>query len=290
MSEISGVSVEELQKIEAGEDAPLAKLRDIALCLGTSVMGVLGNGYFQTQVTDMDFFVKDDSGTIRSPGGFWGHLGVLLRGQPKYMWFPITHFTRRMILQNNVENYMAIPCMDNSLLLVNCKMVEELTLLDEACDQPADMDWNYKVSCGEIPNVVYEAFDDYMLYKENQTDVSEYDLSEKFIKALDHFVDENKIDIEKFAAELNTMTVMFSSGRIQEHDLQNDDSDELAATVCQIYETGELLGNEMIMIEDINGAEILVNFKNIAMVKLPLAKMESKIHESFEEIENDCRE
>ena len=70
--------------------------------------------------------------------------------------------------------------MDNSLLLINAKKIEELILLDEACDQPADMDWDQNVSCGEVPNVVYEAFDDYMEYKncrKRQADPTEYGLS-----------------------------------------------------------------------------------------------------------------
>ena len=46
LSRISGVSVETLKKLDSGEDVPLEDLRDIALCLGTGVRGVLGDGYF----------------------------------------------------------------------------------------------------------------------------------------------------------------------------------------------------------------------------------------------------
>ena len=37
LSQRCGLSIEELQKIEAGEDVPLAELRDVAYCLGTGV-------------------------------------------------------------------------------------------------------------------------------------------------------------------------------------------------------------------------------------------------------------
>lgn len=67
--------------------------------------------------------------------------------------------------------------MDNSLLLINCDKIEELVLLDEACGSPVDMDWDSTVSEGEIPAVVYEAFDDYMTYKDVGDTPSHYDLS-----------------------------------------------------------------------------------------------------------------
>ena len=103
----------------------------------------------------MNYFVKNDSTAIHSPGGFWGHLGILVQGQPKYLWFPITAYTRQLVYKNSTEKYMAIPCMDNSLLLINCNKIEELVLLDEACGSPVDMDWDSTVSEGEIPAVVY---------------------------------------------------------------------------------------------------------------------------------------
>lgn len=290
LSETSGVPVEELKRIEAGEAMPLEKLRDIAMCLGTSVMGILGKGYFQTQVTMTDDLVRDKEVTIHSPGGFWGHLGVLLCGQPKYMWFPITNFTRRLIDQNNAEKYMAIPCMDNSLLLVNCARVEELALLDDACDAPAGMDWDCGVSCGESPNVIYEAFDDYMLYKETpKADPADYDMSESFVKTLDRFLDKKGTDPETFDAELNTATVFFSSGRVQHHLLTIDCAEDLTTAVSQIYEAGELFGDEMILIEELTGTEIRINFKNIAMIKLPLARVEKDLNTTFEEIEKDLQ-
>lgn len=104
LSQRCGLSIDELQKIEAGEDVPLAELRDVAYCLGTGVTGVLGDGYFQTPVSSMDYFVKNVPATIHSPGGFWGHLGILVQGQPKYLWFPITAYTRQLVYKNSTEN------------------------------------------------------------------------------------------------------------------------------------------------------------------------------------------
>ena len=286
LSQRCGLPINELQKIEAGEDVPLAELRDVAFCLGTGVTGVLGDGFFQTQISDMDYFVKNDPTTIHSPGGFWGHLGILVQGQPKYLWFPITAYTRQLIDQTCNEKYMAIPCMDNSLLLINCKKVEELVLLDEACDGPANMDWDRTVSEGEIPTVVYEAFDDYMEHKYAKVTPADCGLSPALAAAIDHIIATYKIDCDTFASKLDTATIMFSSGRVKEHCIDGDRSDDLIIAVQQIYETGDVLGDKIILMESVDGSEIFINFNNISMIKLPLALVETSIKTLMDEIDD----
>ena len=54
----SGVSIENLEKIEAGENIPLTDLRDVAMMLGTSVLGLLGNDYFQTTVNSFSYLIN----------------------------------------------------------------------------------------------------------------------------------------------------------------------------------------------------------------------------------------
>lgn len=284
LNQKSGVSVEELGKIEAGENVPLAKLRDVALCLGTGVRGVLGDGYFQTQIAHMGCYVENDPTTIRSPGGFWGHLGILVKGHPKFIWFPITMYTRNMIYQNSKVEYMVVPCMDNSLLLINCKNIEELVLLDEDCNQPADMDWDCKVSCGEVPAVVYEAFDDYMSCKYSKGKPDKYDISGTLLAALDGFVAKQELEPETFEYELNSVTVMLASGRTIKHGIYCGNNSNLTLMVKCIYETGELMGETVVTFEDGNEAEILINIENVSMIKLPLAMIDDMITEECKEM------
>ncbi len=56
--------------------------------------------------------------------------------------------------------------MDNSLLLINTKNIRDLAFLDDDCDAPVDMDWDYEVSSGEIPGIFYDMFPDYAGVKE----------------------------------------------------------------------------------------------------------------------------
>lgn len=70
LSNRSGISIEKLQKIESGENIPLSDLRDVAVTLGTSVIGLLGKNYFQTTVNKLCYLINEDGSTIRSVGGF----------------------------------------------------------------------------------------------------------------------------------------------------------------------------------------------------------------------------
>lgn len=284
LSQMSGVSIEELKRIEAGENAPLVELRDIAFCLGTGVRGVLGDGYFQTQLAHMNYFVDSDPTTIRSPGGFWGHVGVLVKGYPEFMWFPITEYTSRIIRQSEQAECMAIPCMDNSLLLLPCGHIEELILLDEACDPPADVDWDCNVSCGEVPAVMYEAFDDYASYKHANAESSKYDLSESLATAIDELVANLNLDPETFEHELHSATIMFTNGRTLEHGIYCGDYGNLTSEIKFISETGDFWGEGLVTFQDENEAEIRINLKNVSMMKLPLALIDSVIAQEFAEM------
>lgn len=290
LSRMSGVSVETLKKIDAGEDVPLEDLRDVALCLGTSVRGVLGDGYFQTQIAHLDDFIDNDPTTIHSPGGYWGHLGLRLKGQDGYMWFPITAFTKNLIDRVRSRDFMAVPCMDNSLLLIHCEAIEELFFLDDASDRPYPMDWDDNVSQGEIPALVYEAFDDYISYKEYDYDPSEVGLSKKLIAAMDAFISNKNLKPIDFLYELHNATVFFTSGRTKTYNLCFDTSDDfmdLTFTVRSIYETGDLFDNEIICLSCDYGFQTFLNLKNIALIKLPLSLIEDLIKQDFDEIQAD---
>ena len=116
--------------------------------------------------------------------------------------------------------------------------------------------------------------------------LSHHGLSALLVGAIDHIIDICKIDSEAFASKLNTATIIFSNGRIQHLSLSYDVSDSLATAVQQIYEMGELLDNSIVTIEACDEVETLINFKNISMIQLPLAKIECDIKRSLSETDN----
>ena len=75
ISDLTGISVEHLQKIEDGEGASLSEWRDIAFSLSTSVNVIKGRNYFLPQLSDLDLLISC-WGTKASDeiSGFWGHI------------------------------------------------------------------------------------------------------------------------------------------------------------------------------------------------------------------------
>src|SRR5699024_4527266 len=126
-------------EIEAGEEATLAELRDIAVVLDTSVRNILEKNYFPLQNT------------------FWGHVGIQPLESDRFLWYPITADTRKIIWQEMEEKYQVIPCMNNKVLLLNMDKIAEIVLLDDASDQPSFANWDPQVDCGGTPLVFYEA-------------------------------------------------------------------------------------------------------------------------------------
>lgn len=138
VANFSGISLKRLKQIESGEEASIAELRDIALCLGVSVRTLSGENVFETQVATLNDIVDvNKTDEISNLSGFWGHVGILLNNTKKYLWYPITGATRSEIYKTINNNRIVIPCMNNKMLFLYMPNVKEIVLLDEACDEPA---------------------------------------------------------------------------------------------------------------------------------------------------------
>ena len=115
MAEATGISLERLQQIEAGEQATIAELRDIAWKLAVSTHVLTDTYFFEPQMGTPEVFVSN-SKLQNEVSGFWRHVGILLTGSKKYRWYPITANTRDMIYRKMDEEWMVISCMDNKVL------------------------------------------------------------------------------------------------------------------------------------------------------------------------------
>lgn len=280
LSHVSGVSIENLNKIEASEDVSLADLRDVAFCLGTSVNGVRGKGYFQTQIASSGESTSGSPATVPSLKRYWGHLGLRLVGQAQFLWFPITEYTERMVKQITSKKFMVVECMNNSLLLIRRDAVEEINLLPKESKRSSAMDWDSSVNMGTIPAVVYEAFEDYMSYKGKCTDPATFNLSEKMITAMDALMAKEKLDPDDFARDLKKATIFYPNGKEQSYELDFNSLDDAASLIFLIknwYEYNNLLERDLLRLHCGRGMDTFINLENTAMMKLPFALVERLI-------------
>jgi len=275
----TGMKAERLKEIESGAESTINELRDIALCLSTSVSSILGENFFAPQAAKLSYYVEssepDNKATI---SGFWGHMGIRPSGMSDHLWYPITLATRSMVYEMLSKQFMVVPSMNNKIVLLNVRNVSNIILLDEACDEPGYTNWDPNISCGEIPQVVYESLDDYLLHTHNGNELTDDVFSPRFLNVLESIIDEKKWDESVIDEIINSITVHYSDGEVLRTGLDYCEDDTLLSEVEAIYNfDGEYTESGLLSFTDYNGAEVLINMDNVSVIELPLAKTEKAI-------------
>ena len=278
LAEYSGIRVDRLRDIEAGEEPTLAELRDLAALLNTSTSFLKGENVFDAQVSVLNHFFENDDEEFGADSGFWGHVGILPVGSDAFCWFPITGKSRSDIYSGmQTLERLVIPCMNNKLLFLNMKNIKQIILLDEACDAPEYANWEPDVDCGEIPPVVYEALDDYFYSGTNMD--SDDSMSPKFRKLMEELSEREQWD-EDSIHEMKSIVQHYCDGKKLVSSCELDDSSSLISQIETIYcfDEDEYAEN-WVTYATAACEEVLLNLEQISMLELPLTKVEEAIRE-----------
>ncbi len=284
ISKNTGISLTRLKEIEAGEEATVAELRDIAFCLGTSVNCVLGRDVFSAQAAQLadTMYIHQETSNQRV-GGFWGHIGILPAYGDEYLWYPITDVTRSEIYKTSEQEHIVVPCMNNKILLLNKKNIKNIVLLDDACDQPGFANWDYQVSCGEIPLVVYEALDDYYDYKDSLEDYFDKKVSSRLYDFLNKLVEKKGWDTDDIFDITTTTTIYYSDGRIENLNIEFETNKTITSYILDIYDFGDEVDfDRFLFLVDYSGAELMVNDDYISIIEMPLMTVENSILDNMD--------
>lgn len=285
ISNLTGISMERLERIEMGEQATIAELRDVALCLSTSVRSVLGTNFFATQISALgDYIDLANDEHEKDLSGFWGHIGILANNADKYLWYPITGKTRKDLYNAIDGSFVVVPCMNNRVLFLNMENINSVVFLDDACDGPDNLDWDYDVSEGEIPLVVYDALDYYLTYPDKKHLETE-ELSVFFYEFLEKYIEENQWDEDYFYMLLDNSIIHYSDGKTVNANIVFNEFDTISLEVENVYSFApDYTPDKTVMYEDDNGAEHIVNLSKISFMDLPLLKVENEICRMLQEM------
>ncbi len=282
MAKATGISMERLSEIEAGDQATLAELRDVAAVLHTSTRVLKGDYFFEPQMGDLDYFVDTNSEGVQGEiSGFWGHIGILLEGKTKYMWYPITRNTCDWVQKGINNHQLVIPCMNNKVLFLYMPNVKAITLLDEACDGAYDKDWDDEVDCGEIPLVVYEILGDYVWDSIGDAHDIESDiLSPQCRKWVQKIVDQKNWQEDDICSLIEKSKVYYTDGLEKSvwMDFYNDNVSDRIAMVYG-FELSDIDGDFLHFVDGHDESIVFLNLKRISMLELPLLKLEKAICE-----------
>ena len=283
ISRTTKISSKRLREIEAGDAATTAELRDIAFLLYTSVRSVLGTNFFETPISLLNDMLNVYN--VENPdwlSGFWGHVGVRPTNSAECLWFPVTGNTRRQIHRSVKSERMVIPCMNNKLLYINMKNINDIILLDDACDAPTNVNWDNTVDCGDIPLVVYEALEDYFDSDKDSVDTNE--LSVELYNTIENIVSSNGWSEDDVHELVNKTVIHYTDGTVIDTDIYFHGEESISSEVLMIYDFGDdAPADDILYYSDYNGAENFINMKNVSFLELPLIKTEQAISESFGE-------
>ncbi len=278
ISEATGISEERIRAIEAGADATMAELRDIAVCLFTSVSQLLGMDYFGSQLSMLEDIVCH-RGNEHGLSGFWGHVGIRLNGEKDYFWYPITAEVREHICEMIEHDRIVIPCMNNRVLMLNMKHINGILLLDEACDPPGFANWNASVSEGEIPLVVYEALEDYFDSSSCNESAFNTKISDRLYNFMERIISKYKWTEEDVFHLVYGAEIYYQDGVKESIIIDFNQWENISSEIASIYEFGDDGASENILqCSDWTGAELMINAQNISMMELPLLKVEEAIY------------
>lgn len=284
LAERTGVSTARLKEIEAGAEAEISELRDLAYALRTGVRSLLGTNYFPPQIARWEASLdRCGAGDELAKNGFWGHMGILPSSSEKYLWYPITGTTRSMVYGWIEHGYLVIPCMNNKVLWINTKNVDRIILLDDACDAPEACNWDQSVDHGETPSVVYESLRDYIDYSDSGEKVPEDVISPNLCEFLDSYVKKNE-DTGDILSSEEAAVFYYAGGKIEQHHIDFDQEQSLSLEISLIYEFGDEASDErFLFFHDDDGAENFLNKEKISIIELPLLNMEEAICKEQEE-------
>ena len=269
LAEFAGVSVKRLKEIEAGAEADISELRDLALKLRTGVRCLLGTNYFQPQIAMLEGLLTPYSEGEKN--GFWGHIGILPSSSKECHWYPVTLNTRSMVHASIEHKRIVVPCMNNKILWINMKNVDQIILLDDACDQPDSVNWDSSVSCGETPLVVYESLSDYMYYKDSGEGIPVNVISQNLCEYIECFIEENDY-VE------GQVTIYYPNGKTNQDNIDFNNDENISSEISLICEFGDVpCDQQFLFYHNFNAAEIFLNSDTVSFVELPLLDIEDAI-------------
>ncbi|MFN7114650.1 MAG: helix-turn-helix transcriptional regulator [Alphaproteobacteria bacterium] len=198
---------------ESGKAEPsMSDLRDLAMIFSTSVDDLLDVNPFSDKVAT-NHLCFSLAGRENITDGFWGHIGLLLPGQEKVKWFPITLQTANEVSSALAkiakdEEWLCISTLNNRMLAFNPNKLRHIYLLDDASDMCNAWNDEAKVDYNGQPLEFYRGLDAWASHDEDWEETS----SAAYREVIEEFVKERGMDEEDTLAFLHHSTVYTVDG------------------------------------------------------------------------------
>lgn len=278
-----GTTQQTIARWEAGKAEPnLAGLRDLAICLGTTVDGLLGSpSVIEHQTTDpFARYSGDDS-------GYWGNIGLRLPQTSFSRWYPITTATMRRLfsaLQSvTADSWILFQTLNNKVVCCRPASVKAFTFLDEAEDH-IEGDW--QVGPADVegwPMEVYECLER-LMYERHYVHADDQ-FSEKLIHLANTIIDDHNLDDENLKEMCVDTRVIYTDGTSS---LLSCSPDRLVDVMSQIEIDLELDDSAMLHFDDKHGDHsVFISIGLVSLVEFPLIILKRGLEKLDADLSND---
>ena len=257
------MSQQAIAKWEKGTAEPTVKnLRELAIIFGISVDDLLGDSK-TVKTTHLCSYGPKKNEDIEIDG-FWGNLGIKIKGQKKSRWYPITQKTYEdtyMSIQNEVK-WIKVETLNNKKLLINKQNIKKFSLVDEACDSvPDDWDLQWDAYDGNS-DVAYDCLYDYMCGETAN-------IPEKLLKGIENMIKKEKLSDYDLEKSVSLLGIVDSDG--QEEYVHPD----FWSQIEELYDWFDELNEQNItsIIVDADEGDFFYNSDKVAVIEAPINKL-----------------
>lgn len=280
LAERLGTTQQTIARWESGKAEPnLAALRDLAVCLNTTVDRLLGRAsVLEDQSTSPFAWISGDK------SGYWGNIGIRLPHSKFSSWYPITTSTMGRVfgeLQSVEENtWVSFQTLNNKMVICRPAQVHAVTFLDEAEDQ-IENDWNVGPDDVEgWPQEIYECLEHLMWERPSDLGDAE-EFSDKLIGSTKELIRKYKLDDEKIMEMCVRTRITHTDGATRWLHV----SPERQASALFDFEIGiENTGSAMLHLDDEGGDHsVFLSLDLILRVEFPLLALKKGIEDQQDE-------
>lgn len=274
LAERLGTTQQTVARWEAGKAEPnLAALRDLAICLHTSVDGLLGRkSVLEHQTTNPLAWLSGDK------SGYWGNIGIRLPHRKFSIWYPIMTSTMERVfgeLQGIETNaWISFQTLNNKTVICRPSQLEALTFLDEAEDQ-IEGDW--EVGPDDVegwPQEVYECLE-HLLWEQLGVSDDEGEFSERLISATKKLIREYQLDGDKLMEMCVQTRITHTDGTTR---LLHVSPERLACAMFDFDFGMEHAGSTMLHLDDEGGDHsVFLSLDLISLLEFPLLSLKKSM-------------
>lgn len=281
LAEAMKTTQQTIARWESGAAEPsIANLKDLALRLGTSIDNLLDKDTPILTSIPSDYIRANEKEIF---DGYWGNLGIQIRGSERKKWYPISSNTKSYTFSSfQDEGWFYAVTLNNKVLLMNKKNIERIVLVDEACDSVEDMDQAEWHEGEPYPQVIFAELENCI------SDFPDNDPSKssEARKIAEEIITEHSLSDKDITKLTNEITVRYAGGKAEY--FWPDGYEAFTMALFEIessYDDDSAL--RTLIFSDSYGVYNLLNLDTISVIEIPKLKFDEQLRIDSDNLEKD---